>query len=360
MSLPKNEPKQLCTQWALKAAIGRVTDWAVQLPKDTLFRTISKGKLQALIWFHAGGMKGLRAYLHPKDLDTLAKRYTYLAFMHLHQVKLTTRVLSALHAEGINTVLLKGAAIAPLVYPDPALRSMNDLDILVSKSHASHAAEILKRIGAVEHELFPTRPASRKTYHERVFQFRPAEQLSLVVELHTGFAQYYRHPIDYDDWIERSIPIENTARRLRDEDQLVHFALHSGRELFMGPLKQLVDAHLWIENRSLCWDTVVETAKSAQAEYMLYELLRLCSTFMATEIPTQVFEACAPPAMSRALFRILHAPETGRLCRDGLQQRVLECLTMLPLLSNSRQRAYFVAKYSSVRLADTLATVPRV
>ena len=352
VSVLNRDPDNACTRWALNASVGNFEAAPLGLNPSRLQRTIRRGKLQGLVWFHGGGASGLASFFQPDHIRELEARFRYLAFIHLHQSRLQKRVTEAFADAGIRAVLLKGAAIAPLVYPEPALRSTNDLDVLVDRSDEAAAARVLNRLGAAEHDLFPNRPASREAYHERVFVFHPTENLRLLVELHTGFAQQYRHPIDYSAWIERAVPAGDCAWRLTDADQLVHLAIHTGRELFMGPLKQLIDAHLWIMHRSLRWDDVVERARSAQAEHMVYELLRLCTEYLQTPVPQSVMVQCTPPPLSRMLFRRLHSPALGRLCRADLNQRFLECTTLLPLLTTYQQRATFVMRYTALRGQD--------
>lgn len=55
--------------------------------------------------------------------------------------------LRALAAHGIETCLLKGAALAVSAYPDPALRPMSDVDILVRPGDLLRAAEVLRQSG---------------------------------------------------------------------------------------------------------------------------------------------------------------------------------------------------------------------
>lgn len=346
-----------CTKWALSAAVGKIPGTAHHLPDRLVRRTIQQGRLEGLIWLNCRKSGMLTDYVSKATATKIDERVHYLAFIQLHQQLLRERLLAALSSANIKTVLLKGAAIAPLVYPEPIVRSTNDLDILVRERDDQVACDVLHRLGGREHNLFPKRPKSRSQYHEKVFIFQPTPKLSLVVELHTGFAQSFRHPIDYDHWIKRAVPAFDAAWRLRDEDQLVHLAIHSGRELFMGPLKQLVDAHLWISDRHLDWDTVVQIAYDAGAQYMLYELLRLSVDLLKTDVPPKVLQACKPAQSSRLLFRALHRPEEGRLCRRGLRQWMLECTTLMPLLSTHRQRAIFLSRYAQQRAADVFSQV---
>jgi hypothetical protein len=56
-------------------------------------------------------------------------------------------LLVAFANAGLRTILLKGAALAHLIYPDPGQRPMVDVDVLVDRSDLAQAAEVLRRLG---------------------------------------------------------------------------------------------------------------------------------------------------------------------------------------------------------------------
>jgi hypothetical protein len=55
-------------------------------------------------------------------------------------------LLAALHEEGVDAVPLKGAVLAPRYYPDPLLRPLTDLDILVRERDLVRAGAILSKL----------------------------------------------------------------------------------------------------------------------------------------------------------------------------------------------------------------------
>lgn len=60
---------------------------------------------------------------------------------------------SALQRAGVDHRVLKGSAYAALVYPDPALRSFGDVDLLVAGADFGTAVEVLATLGY--HRLWP-------------------------------------------------------------------------------------------------------------------------------------------------------------------------------------------------------------
>ena len=73
----------------------------------------------------------------------------YLRQKHANRIftRQLARVLAAFAAADIKPLLLKGAALAHLVYPDPALRPRSDIDILVRDTEAFRARDILTALG---------------------------------------------------------------------------------------------------------------------------------------------------------------------------------------------------------------------
>jgi hypothetical protein len=70
---------------------------------------------------------------------------------HRHASRVYTRilrdVLTTYNVAGIQALVLKGAALTHLIYPEPGLRPMSDLDILVSRSDLWQAQSLLAELG---------------------------------------------------------------------------------------------------------------------------------------------------------------------------------------------------------------------
>jgi len=73
----------------------------------------------------------------------------YLRHRYANQVRtrVLAEILTAYQAAGIQAFVLKGAALAHLIYPQPGLRPMRDIDILVKKSEAWPAQHLLADLG---------------------------------------------------------------------------------------------------------------------------------------------------------------------------------------------------------------------
>lgn len=79
--------------------------------------------------------------------QALAREYYASAAQNALLIAELERILGVLNNAGIPVVVLKGAHLAQAIYPDPALRPMHDLDLLVHPEHLFPAIKALKTIG---------------------------------------------------------------------------------------------------------------------------------------------------------------------------------------------------------------------
>ncbi len=154
----------------------------------------------------------------------------YLRHRHANRVRLAvlTDSLAALQQASIRTVLLKGAALAPLIYPEPGLRPMRDLDLLVAPSQARRAQDILRDLGfegpAITRQRLPDKHLPALGLHSDGFWIN--------VEIHHNlYNQKGRHS-DHSFMLDDSTPLrpvslnDLTAHTLSYEETLGHLCRH--------------------------------------------------------------------------------------------------------------------------------------
>lgn len=87
----------------------------------------------------------LAATEHQREQAQEAHEVSMLLALHLDRHLLD--VSAALAEAGVDHRVLKGAAYAALVYPDPALRSYGDVDLLIPGPQFTAAVELLEPLG---------------------------------------------------------------------------------------------------------------------------------------------------------------------------------------------------------------------
>ncbi len=152
-------------------AAGRYSAW------PTLAGRAENHGLGPLLYTHltaAGAAVPLEAR---RELQAL-----YLRHRHANRVRSAAlaEILDCFEAAGIRALVLKGAALAYLVYPDPGQRPMRDMDLLVRKAQARPAQVLLAGLG-FEAPLPGPGPLPGKHLAAAT---RSEQGLSLSVEIH--------------------------------------------------------------------------------------------------------------------------------------------------------------------------------
>jgi hypothetical protein len=150
---------------------------------------------------------------------------------HAHAAAVRERVVGdvvcAMAQAGVPFLVLKGAALAHLVYDDPRLRPMRDVDLLIRKADGGHALDVLMRCG-----FRPGGTAVPRHHHHLQAMAKTLEGATVTIELHhelmvrTPFVE----PRGYDDLIHRSQPVEwdgLSCQTLGCEDMLWHVYAHA-------------------------------------------------------------------------------------------------------------------------------------
>lgn len=156
------------------------------------------------------------------------------------------QVVAACQAQDIPLLVLKGAALSHLVYPQPGLRPMRDLDLLVRPADLARARGVLVQLGFAEpDERLPD------GHHHLTGLRRTVDGLLVSVEIHHTLLSSLRRgePAQLDDlWIDAlafDLPLENghvIARTLGREAMLWHVYRHG----FDAPLNYEPFRLVWV------------------------------------------------------------------------------------------------------------------
>ena len=111
----------------------------------------------------------------------------YIRHRHANGVRsrVLSEILGVFQSEGIQTLVLKGMAVAHLVYPDPGLRVMSDIDLLVSKSDAHRAQALLAQTGFNA----PDPGETAFDHHHMPAAWRQVEGVFVYIELHHNLSR---------------------------------------------------------------------------------------------------------------------------------------------------------------------------
>jgi hypothetical protein len=157
----------------LVRAASRVTHWS-ELPSWAEYHGLAP-----MVWRRAGDSGIAISTAEWKQITLLALR---CRIQGRAQEEALGEVIEALDAAGIESVVLKGAVLAHILYPSPDLRPMNDLDILVAPNAAARAQEILRQLG-FDAPRIDSR-ATQRFHHHLPTATRQHDGVVVNVEIH--------------------------------------------------------------------------------------------------------------------------------------------------------------------------------
>ncbi len=197
---------------------------------------------------------------------------------------------------GIPVVVLKGACFALTIYPDPGLRPMSDLDLLIPREKLPRAVEIATRLG-YSNTLPEAMPGLRDLLGHDIYLQRGG----LSLELHHSLVadRVFRYAVPVDWFWTQTEPLasppgynfENLAM-LTPAAQMLYSAAHAmlqhgGQQ---APLRWFYDLHLLVQHYGsrLDWDLLIAQAREFAWASALEAALAHTTACFATPIPACV------------------------------------------------------------------------
>ena len=264
----------------LRAALTPSTAW------DELARQAEEHGLEPLV------SAQLRAALILPP-GSVADRLRARTMQHVHASAVRTQVMAVvdrtLHGAGVPYLVLKGAALAHIVYGAPAQRPMRDLDLLVRPGDAPKAADALSQAGFIESPAWIP-----DDHHHLPAQSITREGVVVSVELHRHLlnpAPFVR-PQGFDDLVARAQTFEwdgLTLLTLGREDMLWHVYAHAFVTNVLRPSIRLISVAdlihaitVWAD--VLDWDRLRRTHPRLSVALPLLDVLTPFSPSVRTRL----------------------------------------------------------------------------
>ncbi len=237
-------------------------------------------------------------------------------------------LVRALAEVGVEAVLLKGAALAAVYYPDPLLRPMADLDLLIHKRDLPAGLDALKRLGY----RFYARSAEDEVYlrGEREANIWAADNVH-PVELHYTLREEYAG-IGYNlaeaMWRgSRVRPFwQNTAARIPDPPALLHhvcahaasdWLIQRGRLMHIDDIRKIAG-----KMDAANWGAFGTAVAPAHARFV-YPVIAFAQKYTDLPIPAavtaQLRQNCPPNLLAWIeQTELADASESNPVSRSGL------------------------------------------
>jgi hypothetical protein len=239
---------------------------------------------------------------------------------------------------GEPIVLLKGADYARRLYPRPALRPMQDLDVLVPASRVDAVSQRLLAGGAAAR--IPRVAAARvPSHYERGFLLG-----EVLVEVHARFLPRARERVDYAAvWSRRIATDVPSTFRLDDTDALAYHALSLAKDELTAPLIRWVDLWLLLQAGPARLGAAADRAREWGTRRALYGALRQAGRLFP-ELETPALLAVRDGLLSgraRGFLDRYVLPPAAEQGREGVVTRPRQLWRKLWLLDDVRLRVGF-------------------
>jgi hypothetical protein len=192
--------------------------------------------------------------------------------------------LRALEAEGIPSMVLKGASLSVTAYRDGGARPMRDSDVLVPTRDAARAFHCLAAHGW--RTAFPVRSPLSGTARRSRHAIQLTDGAGGEIDLHWHMLFLSRTPnADHGFW-QRAVPVSIAGAQTRApsaEDQVLHALTHGLADNPIPGIRWIADTCLAM-TPELNWDIVIEEAE----RHRVLPWVRDGLTYLATEFGAPV------------------------------------------------------------------------
>jgi len=207
------------------------------------------------------------------------KYYLFKNSLILHKFYKTAM---AFDDAGIRMMVLKGVALVLAYYHDPALRPMNDMDILIGRADLKAADELLKSLGW-KRKIKSNIGNIAKVLHSAAYLSEDGFEL----DLHwNSMFMPYKEDV-YGLWRDAE-HVEHKSMKVSvpgPEDQIILNCVHGVMWNLLPPIRWIPDMVKIIETRKINWEKVYEKAASSGLRYALAARLSYLKTNFRCAVP---------------------------------------------------------------------------
>jgi hypothetical protein len=223
--------------------------------------------------------------------------YYKIGYQNIHILEQLVQLIRLLAEVRVDVIVLKGSALLAEVWPNPSLREMADIDILVRCGDLSAAEQSLQKNGYLPIEHHHPAEHYRKYHHHLVPYFNPTAACRLPIEIHHNIEQP-TDPISVDMsdfWNSaRAITFNDTTLHvLSPENLLVHLCMslaYSNR--FLNQIRDMIDISQTVFHfgTAMQWDNIVMVARKSAMANCIYYALYFSKNLFGAAIPRQVLD----------------------------------------------------------------------
>jgi hypothetical protein len=253
-------------------------------------------------------------------LEELRKVYYAILAKNMALYSELEKILDSFSREGIEVILLKGAAFATTLYPDIGLRPMKDLDILIHKKDIERAK---KEVAGLGYSFDPISLDLKKKdlpleeyyllHHPHLPPFYKKKG-HVFLEVHWALtSKTMPYKFDTPGLWERAVEETISGRMTRvlsTEDALVYMCAHVARHRFSAGLREYHDI-LMLTHRIAQWNRVTDLACENHLKTPVYYALLYTSQLYKAKVPLECTNRLKPGPLRATLFKSLTNTEAS-------------------------------------------------
>ena len=216
------------------------------------------------------------------------------------------RLVTALNEAGVRFLLLKGAALRRWLYPEPAMRVMSDIDLLVPESTHAAATAVMEALG-----YRPGLSAGGSVVFTEQQYLKRVGALAVPLDLHWRLSTnpVLRQRFEFDELWHARRRLAPGLHGLGPVHALLHAAVHRAA---MEPQRR--DRLIWLLDLHLLWtrltpaqqDRCVGIARERQLAALLYDGLTVLRHRFGTEVAPDLRAALDEAAVNEPTARLLY------------------------------------------------------
>lgn len=249
---------------------------------EAFYQLSTRHSIAPLVYFI---LKSNASYRHvPKNIVTkLHKAFLGNSVQNTYIYYYLSTIIKNLNKNDIPFILLKGAHLSKLVYPDTGACFMTDVDILFKRNDLNRAQTVIKASAFKDNT-----PNLSIDYHWYIEQF-----LDLNMN---GIWQRA--------WITEIDGLQ--VRVLSPEDLIIHLCIHFSfhHDFQSASLRSLYDIRITLDRYAdtINWDEVILRSREWKVRNSVYISLLLAKKLIAANVPNEILEILCMPSYTPAKF----------------------------------------------------------
>lgn len=291
----------------VRAAAATITDWT------PLLAQMERERITPILHRTLGSVDVLPTHV----LQSTARSYRFTALRNLLMLHALTTCLEKLAAEQIPVIVLKGAALAEVIYENIGLRPMSDVDLLVRPADVDPVRKLLEGLGYTR-DRAETHPGAL-TEHENELSFSLKGQINANMDVHWSLfdSPYYQDHINMQ-WFWETAELAQIAKTtvlmLGPEAQVIHLCGHLGLHHQAEGLlwwQDIVEVIVFYRER-IDWDVLLARTREFGLVLPVRTVLQRLADEWHAPIPDHVLgalEAASPSQAEERVFSGLSALE---------------------------------------------------